>query len=239
GGRINADLNVRNLDATPSGHLRAALHSISLQATQHAVRQEANQVAISGIVNGTADASWTGSLNSVRVRSDLMVSAAAKSASRVASTSPSQIPVDGVIHATYEGTRTAFTLRQSTLHIPSAALTADGEVSNHSSLRLQVTATDLPQLAPIAGSPTLTATVRGSLTKPQLSGDFSAHNLSVQGSEWRSAQTSLQASPSQFAVANGTLVSAQRGRASFNATVALQDWHYLPGNSFKGNLSVQ
>src|ERR1700688_1682748 len=85
GGRINADLNVRNLDATPSGHLRAALHSISLQATQHAVRQEANQVAISGIVNGTADASWTGSLNSVRVRSDLMVSAAAKSASRVAS----------------------------------------------------------------------------------------------------------------------------------------------------------
>jgi translocation and assembly module TamB len=126
-------------------------------------------------------------------------------------------------------------------------------VSARSNLRLQVTASDLHQLEsiaagldmsgtslpPVSGSANLTATVRGSLAKPQISAELFAQNLQVQGSEWRSAHASLQASPSQVAIASGTLVSAQRGRASFSAAVALQDWNYLPNSGFKGDLSVQ
>jgi translocation and assembly module TamB len=63
--------------------------------------------------------------------------------------------------------------------------------------------------------------------------------LEVQGSDWRSAHANLEATPSKLVVSNGTLVSAHRGRASFSATVALQDWSYLPANAIKANLSVQ
>jgi translocation and assembly module TamB len=245
GGRLNAELNLQNLDATPAGRLRASLHNISLQALQHSFGQEPKQVAVSGNLNGTTDASWTGSISNVQVRSDLTVSAAAKA-------STNQVPVDGVIHASYDAARNTLTLHRSTLHIPSATLAADGEVSKRSSLRVQMTATDLHQLEslvsafssgsalpPVSGSATLTATVQGSIKKPQISAEVSAQNLSVQGSEWKSAQASLRASSSQVVVTNGTLVSAQRGRASFDATVALQDWRYLPTNALKGNVSVQ
>ena len=245
GGRLNAELNIQNLDTTPAGCLRASLHSISLQAVQNSFRHEAKQVAVSGSVNGTADASWTGGINNVRVLSDLTVNADARS-------STNQVPVAGAIHVNYDGRRNSLTLHQSTLHIPSTTLTAEGEVSNHSSLRVQVVATDLHHLEslasefssgsalpPVSGSATLNATVQGLITKPQIAAEVSAQNLTAQGSQWKSAQVNLSASPSQIAVTNGSLVSARRGQASFHATVALHDWHYSPANTLKGNLSLQ
>lgn len=253
GGRIDADLSVQNVDAAPSGRVRASLHSISLREMQRAFR-EVKQVAISGTLDGTADASWAGNVSKIQLRSDLAVSAAAKSTSHSTSSKEgSPIPVDGVIHAHYDGARNSLTLRQSTLHIPSATLTADGEISDRSTLRLQATASDLHQLEsltsafrssghalpPISGSANLNATVRGSLAKPQIAGQFSAQNLHVQGGEWRSAQASLAASPSQIEITNGAIVSAQRGRASINGTVALRDWKYFPSNSIRVSLSVQ
>ncbi len=253
GGRLNADLSVQNLDAAPSGRVRASLHSLSLREMQQAFR-EVKQVAISGTLNGTADASWAGSISKIHVGSDLVIKAAAKSASpSTASSSRNQIPVDGVIHVAYDGARNSFALRQSTLHIPSASLTADGEISSRSNLRLQANASDLHQLEslasafrsptsalpPVSGSANLSATVHGSLAKPQIIAELSAQNLSVQGSEWRSVQASLAASPSQIEVKNSALVSSQRGRGSFNGTVALREWNYLSSNSFRVNLTVQ
>jgi translocation and assembly module TamB len=250
GGRLDANLNVHNLDTTPSGRLQASMHNVSLHSTQQAFRPQLKSVAVSGVLNGTADASWSGTVSNVHVRSDLSVSAAARN---TANLSGNQVPVDGVIHATYDGARNALTLRQSNLRIPSATLTADGELSNRSSLNLQINASDLHQLEslasifrnngsalpPISGSATLNATVHGTLTKPQIAAQIAAQNLTVQGSQWSSAQASLEASPSRFVVTNGSLVSAQRGRASFNATIGLSDWAYLPANSVKANLSVQ
>ncbi|MCU1304729.1 MAG: hypothetical protein JWQ87_5013 [Candidatus Sulfotelmatobacter sp.] len=250
GGHVNANLNVRDFDTTPSGRLKAALHNVSLHSAQQTFRPELKQVAVSGALNGTTDASWTGSVSNVQVRSDLTVSGAAKNGARP---SANQIPVDGVIHATYDGARNALTLRQSNLRIPSATLTADGELSNRSNLRVGANTTDLHQLEslasvfrnndstlpPVSGSATLSATVHGTLTKPQIAAQVSAHDLNVQGSQWSSAQANLAANFSQIIITNGSLVSAQRGRASFNATVALNDWSYLPANSVKANVSVQ
>ena len=82
GGIIRADLDMRNLDTTPSSQVRATFRSISLRAVQQATRQsEMKEVAISGSIDGTADASWTGSMNNLRARSDLAIHAAAKSTS--------------------------------------------------------------------------------------------------------------------------------------------------------------
>jgi translocation and assembly module TamB len=254
GGSLNADLNVQNLEASPSGELRTRMHGISLQALQRTLRANIKQVAVTGTLNGRTDASWSGSIRNVRIRSDLDVSAEAKQGTGNAVSSPAlQVPVNGVIHATYNGARNEVTLQRSMLQIPSTTITAEGELSQASRLRLQATAADLRQLEalaaafrpnsaalpPVSGSATLNATLKGSLATPRIEARFSAQNLDVQGSEWRTAQADFQASPARVAVTDATLVSAQHGRASFSGAVALRDWHYSANNSFTGELSLQ
>ena len=249
GGELRAAVEVKDLDTTPSSHINALLHSISLHAVQQAVHgAELKQVAVLGSVDGKVDASWTGSPSNIRARSDLTIRAEAKNAASTAN-----IPVDGAIHMIYDGPRNTLTVRQSTLHIPSTTLTADGEVSKRSSLVIHAQADDLHQLVKvasaftsrtspppvIAGSAKLDATVRGSMQNPQISGQLAARDLRVQGSEWKSAQLSVAANPSQLVVSHGALVNAKRGRASFDATIALRNWSYLPGNSIHANLSAQ
>ncbi len=163
------------------------------------------------------------------------------------------MPVDGVIHLTYDGPRSVITLRQTTLHIPSATLTAEGQVSNHSDLKVQATASDLHQLVALAsafrptssatpevsGSAALNVVVQGSIQRPRLAGQLNAQDLHVQGSDWKRADLTLQLDPSQVVISKGFLVSAKRGTASFSATVGLQNWSYAPSSPIKANLSVQ
>jgi translocation and assembly module TamB len=254
GGSVGADVSIKNLDGTPLGLGRASLRGISLHEIQRALHEQVQQVAISGVVSGSADASWKGSAANALIRSDLVVSGAARNTSQASNVSSAeQVPVDGTIHATYNAANNVITLHQSALHIPSASVSADGQVSKRSRLHLQVAGSDLHQLEslatalagtgstlpPISGSATLAADLHGSLQKPQVTAQLSARNLHVQGTEWSSVQANVQASPSLVAISNGSLIHAQRGRASFSGTVALQNWHYLATDSFTGNLSVQ
>ena len=249
-GRIDADVDMTNLDTTSTSRLRATLHGISLHAAEQTINAaELKNVVVSGNVDGTLEADWTGSVNNIRARSDLAVRSA--KASHLASAT--YVPVDGVIHAAYDGPTNVLTLHQTTLRIPSTTLTANGQVSKRSKLQIQATADDLHQLLALAsafgstttappavsGSANLNATVQGSMQRPQISGKLTAQNLQVQGSQWKSAELSLQADPSRIIVSNGTLVSAHRGQASFGANIALRNWSYLPSNSIQANLSVR
>ncbi len=251
GGRIRAEVEIQHLDATPVSRVQAALRSISLQAAQQAIhRPGVKQVAVSGTLDGMVQASWTGSVSNLRAHSDLNLHAEASKATRGSST---DIPVDGVIHVSYDGPRDVITLRQTRLHIPSTSVTADGQVSKRSSLQIQVKADDLHQLAALAssfaagssappevsGSASLSLVVQGSMHQPHVAGQLSANNLRVQGSDWRTVEAALDANPSEFAISKATLVNAQRGQASFSARVGLRNWAYLPSNPIKASLSVQ
>ncbi len=249
GGQLRAALEMKDLDTTPVTHVQAALRSISLHILQQSVRgSDLKQVALLGTLDGNADASWTGTIGNIRARSDLTIRGAAKSP---AEGSSPNIPVDGVIHMIYDGPQEILTLRQTSVRIPSTTLTADGQVSNHSSLIIHAQADDLHQLEEfasafaqktlpvIAGSAKLDGTVRGSMRKPQISGQLAAHNLHVQGSEWRSADLTVAANPSQVVLSKGALVNAKRGHASFDATVALRNWSYPANNPIHGHLSIQ
>jgi translocation and assembly module TamB len=249
GGQISTDVEMRNLDTTASSRVRTVLRNISLQAAQHLAQQpELNHVIVVGSLSGTANASWTGSISNLQAHSDLALRAANNSTSPTAK----EIPVNGAIHADYDGRNSTLVFHQTTLRIPSAALTAEGEVSTHSRLQLQANAGDLHQLVALAssfsskptvppaisGSATLKATVQGSMQAPQISGNLSAENLSVEGSQWRGAGFSLQASPSRVVISNGTLVAARQGHASFGATIQLRHWSYIPADPIQANLSV-
>ncbi len=254
GGVIRASLDGQHLDTTPSMHARASFRGISLQAAQQAMRRpELRRVALYGILDGKSEAAWTGGIQNLRATSDLTLHAGVRNTKSGIEASSDNVPVDGVLHITYDGPRNAIGLRSSMLHIPSAVLTAHGEISNRSNLQIQIAISDLRQIAAMAvafrpnlvappaisGSATLNATVRGSLKKPEIAGELTAQNLKVQGSDWSSARVNLAAKPSQVTISNGMLVSAQRGRALVGATVSLRDWSYLPSNPVTAHLSVQ
>jgi len=251
GGRVNASLDMEHLDGTPTSRLKAAVRGVSLSSAQRTFhRPELKPVAISGTLDGTTEASWTGSISNVRAHVDAVLRSAAKNANN---SSANGIPVDGAIHAVYDGPKSALTLHQTTLRIPATSLTAEGEVSNHSRLNIQANTSDLHRLVELAssfypmqggtpavgGSATLNATVQGSMQKPQISAHLNAQNLQMQGSEWKSADVALQADPSRIVISNGTLTNAHRGQASCDGTIALHNWSYPPSNPIQAHLSVR
>ena len=251
GGRITAAVDIKNLDATPDSRVHVGLQNVSLRALQQTLRrQELNAASVSGRLNGNAEAVWKGSIANLRAQSDLTVQAYASSRSNP---SGSEVPVDGTVHVSYDGPRQAIAFHQTSLRIPSATLSAQGEISNRSNLQIQLAASDLHQLVALAasfgpnpttppalsGSATLNAVMHGTMKKPTIEGELRAQALQVQGSEWRSVKFQIQASPSEFSIRNGSLINAHQGQAAFSADVALHDWSYEPANAIKASLNVQ
>jgi translocation and assembly module TamB len=251
GGRISTGVEVRNLDTTPEARVQATLSNISLQEAQHALRAvEVRRVALLSQLDGTVDTSWTGNFSNVRARTDLTLTASSANNAKPASNA---LPVDGSIHASYDGKRNIIAFRETSLRIPSTTIAVQGEVSTHSTLQIQADTQDLhqleeiisavgaskPQSLEITGAASLKATVQGSLQKPQLSGQFGAQNLKVQGSEWTSAKFGVEANSSQISLQNAVLVSAHQGRATLSGKVGLQNWSYRDSSPIVATLSVQ
>lgn len=219
-----------------------------MRAAQQSLRKpQTRRVALLGTLDGRASASWSGSIQNIRAQSDIHVRPSG------AATGMDQLPIDGEIHATYDGPSGALTLRQTTLQSGSTKISAQGEISKRSNLQVHASAGDLHQvivmasalglatskLPAISGSASVNAEVRGSLQNPSASGQLSAQNLQVQGSEWTSAKLSFKADASQVQIEQGSLVSAHQGRASFSGSVGLRDWAYLPSSPIRANLAIQ
>ncbi|MGA9393289.1 MAG: translocation/assembly module TamB domain-containing protein [Candidatus Sulfotelmatobacter sp.] len=250
GGKVSTDIELHHLDTTPTGRVRTTLRGISLQAAQKAVHTtEVMRLDLTSKIDGAIEASWTGSVSNILARADLTMKAASDSAAE----SSRAVPMNGTIHASYDAPRDIVTLRDTSIRIPSATLSAQGEVSQHSQLHITADATDLHELAEmisslgansaksleIAGSASMQALVQGSMQRPQLTGQVSAKNLQVEGSSWSTAKLELQASPARIVLRNGALVNSHQGRAEINGTVALTDWSYQASSPVNATLSVQ
>ncbi len=251
GGRVTAAAEMKHLDTTAESRVQASLNNISLRAIQQALGKQASQTAaLTGTMRGKADASWKGSINNLRAHSDLFVQAMASSKSNP---STKDVPANGAIHLTYDGPRQTIELRDTALKIPSATLTAQGTISDHSSLQLQIVANDLHQLVSLAssfspsqtpppavsGSATLNAVVHGSLKKPTIAAQLDAQNLHVESSEWKTAKVVMHADRSAFTIDSASLVNARQGQATLTASVGLRDWTYQPSSPIKARLDVQ
>jgi translocation and assembly module TamB len=255
GGRIAANAEMKHLDQSPEGRIEASLKDISLKALQQiAAKEQTRSVKVAGTIHGKIAGSWTGDIGNLRASSDLFVQGSA--ASR-ANSAAGEIPVDGAIHATYDGRSQTVALRETMLRTPAATLTAQGEVrgtaaNSRSNLQLRVVSNDLHQLVAlassfspqtampaVAGSATLDAAVSGSLKKPTIAAQLNARNLTVEGSEWSAVKLDMRANPSEFVVRSGSLVNAHRGQATFSASMGLRDWAYETANRIKAQLAVQ
>jgi len=258
-GQLAAELDMQHLDTTPASRVRAFLRGISLQAVKDSLRTASiKQMPLTGTVDGTTEASWTGSMSNLNARSDITLRGAVRNAA--SGGEQPAVPVNGAIHVNYDGNRSEITVRQTVLRMPSTSISAQGEISNRSNLVVQAKVSDLRELARLAsalgttttaptfapptvpaisGSATLNALVQGSMKNPHVSAQLAAQNLNVSGTQWNALRVSAVATPSQIALQNGSLVSANQGQASFGLTVGLRNWSYLPSNPISINLSVR
>ncbi len=192
GGQLSGTATVRDLAGKQEGHVVAALRNISLADIKRVANSVSlKSVAISGQVNATADAAWTGSLNNLVVRSD--ATAKANVAPAQSGANSGSIPLDAVIHARYVGSTQEIALNQSYIHTPQTSVDLNGTVSNRSALQVRIQANDLHELEAVAdlfrtpapghgaqaplnlhGSASFNGTVRGSTSAPQIAGQLNA-----------------------------------------------------------------
>ena len=251
GGRVNAAAEMKHLGTTPQSRVEASVAGISLKALQGAFgAQQIKTASISGTLRGKADASWKGDISSLRAHADLFVQALARSRSNP---STNEVPVNGALHADYDGLRQTIQAHDTTLRIPGAIMTAQGAVSEHSNLQVQIVAADLHQLAilvssfstgtgappAVSGAATLTANVQGTLKQPKVTAQLTAQNLNIQGSEWSNAKLAMHGNPSGITIDSASLVNAHRGQVNFTGTVTLKNWAYNPSNPLRAHLQVQ
>jgi translocation and assembly module TamB len=259
GGHLGAEVTVKHMDTTPVGHLRAVARAISLRATREVSRSaQLKDMPVTGRIDGVAEASWTGSMQTLKARSDLMLKAAVSQKTA----NSKLVPIDGIVHVDYDGARNVIALKDTFFRTPQSMIDVYGTVSNRSDLRIQARTRDLHELSNLAaalqppsveptsastapktlnisGSANLNATVQGSMKNPRITGQLTAQNLEVEGGQWRSLQMGLQASPSGITVQRGSLIAVRQGQASFDFSIGLRDWKYLESNAIAANLSIR
>lgn len=234
----------------PRSEFTASLRRISLaQANRLAARSSAPPVALDGVLNADAKAAWGKTISDMVATVNANIHGAASpthSAGALAvpasAASPSSVPIDSEVHATFTGARQEIALTQSYLRTPQTSLTMNGTVSQHSSLALRLQANDLGEVSTIAnmfsppaqgkqplalaGSATFSGNVAGSTSAPHLTGQLSATHLEVNGTAWKVFRADVDASPSEAALKNAELDPEPQGHITLNASATLDKWAF-------------
>jgi translocation and assembly module TamB len=252
GGQLKATATVRDVTGKQQGHVVAALRGISLADLKRIANSAGlKPVSISGYVNANSDATWAGNINNVQVKADAI--ADGKLGSTRGGANGGQVPLKAEVHARYNGQAQEVALNKSYVRMPHTSLDANGTVSRHSALEVNLQSNDLHELETLAdifsqpGAPPLNlsgqaafnGTVRGSTSAPQIAGQLNAKNVQVRGSSFRLLRTSVQASPSQASLQNGDLeLATQQGRITFNLQTGLRNWEHTPNSPFTVNVKA-
>lgn len=242
GGEITGEAAVRDLAGEGEGRASLDLKSISLAALKSVANTPSlQQVSLQGVVNGKAEATWTGALENLLVRTDVDVNSTAGAATQVADAQA--IPINGSIHATYNGKTKAIALNNSSIRTPETTLNLNGDLSAHSALKVNVQVNNLAELEQIArifqpakpgeaapaplglsGKMMFTGTVSRSISAPELQGRLSGNDVQLHGARISRLQADMDASPSQVKISNGMLQPAGQGQLNFNLQAGLHDW---------------
>jgi translocation and assembly module TamB len=251
-GRLNSHMTVRHLDTTPQVDLSASVEGIALEALQQVPRNPSfKPLPLTGTLAGKTQASWTGSLENLEVASAFSLGGAVRSETNGV---VRMLPAQGAAHVVYDRRKNSLTFRQTSLEAARASLVVEGQLSDHSNLKIHASASDLGQVALLAsvfsapgsqapvkvsGSANLDAVVEGSIDSPRLRGEGSAQNLETAGSQWKSAKFAFDANPSRFDLESASLVSGHQGDVAGKVQIGLKHWSYAPANPLAAHLSIR
>jgi translocation and assembly module TamB len=242
GGHLTAAAEMLHLADRPFSKVTAHVRNVSLRSINEALPADARQnVRLVGSANLDAQASWSGSIQDITAHTHLDIQSPRQSPPK-----PGEVPVNGLLDASYDGKSKSVFFRSSQLRTGSTELSLNGLLSSQSNLNVSLTSADLHQLTALAstvvaanatskagnpakvydlhGSAQFVGQVSGALSDPQIKGQLAASNLEVQGSKWRTVRANIDASPSGVRLQNGYLESEQQGQLSFDGQAGLQHW---------------
>jgi translocation and assembly module TamB len=243
GGSLEASMTMRNLTGATRSTLDASLNNLSTSAIQKSVGPAAmDRAVMRGSVNVSANAAWGKTLRDLVANAEVKIAAGLQPAHGGNSTL-----VNGLIHARYDAPKEMLTFGQSYLRTPQTSISLEGTVSSRSSLRIVVDARELHELEGLAeafrssqsaplgvyGSATMAATVSGSTRNPLVGGQLTVSNLRLRGTSWKLLRTQFSASPSLLRVDGGQLVSAGKGRITFQLGTDLNRWAFTNASQFQ------
>jgi translocation and assembly module TamB len=266
GGEITAQGTMKDLGGNSNSEVTASLRNISLAgASRLAGSKTAQPVAVSGVLNADAKATWGKTLDDLIAHTDATIhgSATGKGAvapagsdvSKVPPSPPNTLSIESEIHATYTGANKEIALQQSYIQLPQTSLTMNGVVSRHSSLGVRLQASDLRELAALtnmfiapkpgkqqrldlAGQADFQGTIQGSTSVPHIKGHLNASNLRVNGTSWKVFHADLDVSPSGASFRDADLEPEPRGRIIFNASTGLSEWTFTKDSPIQVDLSA-
>ena len=248
GGALTARGAVDDLGGNSHANVNAALRGVSLEALRAAFRaalapsKGQTDVALTGTMDATATASWGKTLDDLTARVD----AAARG--QIARTGGAQnaaaIPLESVIHGTYNGSTKQLTVESSYLRTAQTSVNLNGVVGRRSSLAVMVKANDLHEVAQmadlfraappgeplqpidLAGEASFDGQVQGTTSAPHLTGELSAAGVHLNGTDWKSMRAQIDLSPSHAGVERAEIDSASGGYIGLNASADLDDWSF-------------
>ncbi len=256
GGELTGRGTMQAITGNSHSRFDLGLKGISLAAIKSALgsASKVKDVALEGVGNATATATWGKTLSDLVVRSDATVNGRMGRANTAQARNVNQngtgnvnggagnstVPIDAVLHATYVNDGQVLRLVDSYVKSGSTNLSMNGSISRNSSLAVNLQANDLrelntwmamfpgkngkPPTMDLAGTARFDGNVRGSLSVPHLTGQLNADNLHVNGTDWKVLRTGVDLSPSRAAFSNADLEPANRGKVTFDASIGLRDW---------------
>ncbi len=246
GGVVTSTGKMSNIGGDPHSKFNASLRGIRLADVNRAMKSSAvpKNIALAGVLNADANAAWGKTFDDVVAHADASVHASVSKAT-------SQVPVESAIHGTYTGANQELALKQSYLRTPQSTLTMNGVVSRRSSLDVKFQSNNLSELETIAdlfttstqplglaGTALFQGNVRGSMSAPHLTGQLTASQFKVNGTEWRVLRTNVDVSPSLASLQHADLEPASHGKITFDASAGLHKWAFTDSSPLQVNLNA-
>src|ERR1700733_2849547 len=252
GGQAKARWTMLRADSSaPSSRLTFSLNGVSLANASDALGpRDLSKLRLVGTTNMDIQASWSGPIQNAIAHVRLAVSSPQHPAP-----SPSNIPLNGLVQADYDGPRNRISFGQSYLQTATTKITISGALDSrgraNSDVNVVAAAGDLhevetlvslventmrpPGQPPIVipnlqGSGSFNARVTGSTRDPRIQGQLALQQLAVDRSRWKSLALNLDARSSEVDIQNGKLIGDPRGQITFGGRAALQNWS-LAANS--------
>ncbi|HEV2500572.1 MAG TPA: translocation/assembly module TamB domain-containing protein [Terriglobia bacterium] len=239
-GSFSGDGTVK-LSATPQFALQGRVNSVNSARALNAVSQGAMLEKLLSLapskVSGSMEASWVGSLKRFQSRFDF-------TATPPASIPPDERPLAGAMQGS-ASLEPGFVLRIdkaqfATLH---SNFSAQGQVGGPDGrLNVRYATTDFQEEQPLVDTvigvskplqlalhsqAVFQGAVTGSITNPEIEGQLSVGNFTLQGWDWQSLQGAIRASSRGVAVENAQVRSGPSS-FDFSGSAILTDWKVTP-----------
>jgi len=251
GGQLTANLTILHVADKPQARLEAAVRGVSLAAGNAALRTKPLKgLEVTGHLDGTVNAGWRDSLQSLQIRCDAVISAQVPVGQHGGSSSA--IPLEGALHLGYDARNNVLSLQNTHVRTPRTTLTLEGTLGNQSSLGIKAHSGDLHEvdilalvvrastagfnrtdLLGLGGSTSFDGQLQGKMQDPRLIGQVVGENVRYQKTMLRAVRAQLDLASSGIALHEGQIQTDSQGRVEFDITAGLTDWSYSTQNPLR------